>query len=254
MSVLMASPAPDQSAEIALLRSLLAALEDGDPRTIEIAQGKIFGLHQATVQLFVESRLRELPRAISEEVFANVALRISLVLRSVEKVRRAIREGTIGSLFFTIAKNELSEFWRERPRYKEDHRSAPADDPEAEAPVRLVHDPIDAIADDEAVGSIIAIVGGPGGFDGLLLELTVIAGLKLKEVEALLVSAERSASGLTNREAGALLGIDPQLVGQYLELIRECPGARVMSLNALKVAVHRARRRAAEDWSDGLCD
>jgi hypothetical protein len=87
-----------------------------------------------------------------------------------------------------------------------------------------------------------------------LFDLTIFAGFKLREIEVLLALAERSDSEAINQEAGALLGIKSQLAGQYLELIRECPSARPMSLAGLKVAVHRARRRAAESWPDGLCD
>ncbi len=253
----MASPAPRETAEIALLKALLAALEGGDSQVIEIAQGKIFGLHQARLQVFVESRLRGQSRTVGEEVFANVAARVAKTLSSAESIRGAIREGSIAPLLFTIAKGELADFWSNCRRYRDDHRTISASDPEAEAPVRVVsfnRDPIAELADEEAVGSIFELVGGPGGFDGLLLELTVVAGLKLREVETLLVLAERSDREASNREAGALLGIDPLLVAQYLDLIRECRGARVMSLNALKVAVHRARRRAGEDDSDGLCE
>lgn len=247
MDLKMAVAQPSQSIDGALAARLGAALERCDTTEIELTQGKIFGLHAPSLSLFVAARLASRPRTHGEEVFGQAALKIFSALQSAEKVRKVGPGGSFAPLFFTITRHEIADYWRGRPPYGEDRRSVSGIDAaviDQLHSVETIEDLHKEAADAEQAASIMDAVGGLKGLDGLLLELTIVAGLRLVDVEKLLHLAELPDAEAATQDAAALLDVDPILAGQYLELIRECPSARSMSYNALKVAVHRARRRA----------
>lgn len=248
MSMLMSDGESRPPRESELAERLLAALDCCDEDEIMRLQGMIFGLHFGKLRAFVAGRMCGVPAAHVEEVFGEAATKMFLTLLDPERVRWVHGDRSFAQLFFTIARRETVEYWRGRSPYGDRARGFEREDSrgiEEIASVDVIEELLEEGTRIREAGAIMRAIGGVKGFDGLLLELTVIAEIKLKHVEQLLVLAEERNHGEAARKAGILLDTKPLLAGQYLELIRECPSARPMSYNALKVAVHRARKRAA---------
>lgn len=243
----MASPSkPDPCDEHSLAERLLAALEKGDVDEARLIQGEILGLHLAKLRLFAASLLKGRPEVHLEEVFGNAAERMFVELDRPPKVAWARDVGSFWPLMSRIVKDAAIDYWRGRGPYKDDRRTTSGVQPglieaaELEDPVADLLD-ADAFAADAA--RVLEAVGGAKTLDGLLLILIDLRGIPLKKVERLLVLAEQTDRGAALRKAAALLAAREDEASQYLDLIRECPSARPMTYNALRVAIHRARRR-----------
>jgi hypothetical protein len=246
MNAIVPLASPDPAAEHELATRLLAALEDCRTDEIEVLQGMIIGRHFAKLRTYVAAHVSGVPRADAEEVFAEATAAMFLALFDPKTVAWVEPGRSFSPLFFKIAGREVAEYWRGRPPYKEDRRARAGIDAAALAAADrhafrrwLIEEATDADG-----GAVNAGLAGLGGLDGLLLELTAVCELTLKQVEGLLRLAEEEDGRAAIEQASALLDVNPILAEQYLTLVRECPTARQMSYGALKVAVHRARRRA----------
>lgn len=246
MSMSPGGAAPPDESELA--ERLLVALDECESDEIARLQGTIFGLHFAKLRAYVAARMTGVPAAHVEEVFAEAAAEMFVTLMDPESVRWVQPGRSFAQLFFTIARRETVEYWRGRPPYGDRSHLSGDGDPRGIDEMCSV-DTIEELVEESALvleaGAIMEALGGAKGLDGLLLELTIVADIKLKDVEQLLVLAEERDREEATQKAAIRLDIVPVLAAQYLELIRECPSARPMSYNALKVAVHRARKRAA---------
>jgi hypothetical protein len=249
MSLSISSEGSVPPSESELAERLLVALDRCEGNEIERLQGKIFGLHFGKLRAFVAARMCGVPAAHVEEVFGEAAAKMFLTLLDAERVRWVQGDRSFAQLFFTIARRETIDYWRGRPPYGDRSRVSGDSDPRAIDEIYSV-DTIEELVDESALiqeaSAIMEALGGVKGLDGLLLELTIVADIKLKDVEQLFVLADEGNREEADQKAATLLDVVPVLAAQYLELIRECPSARPMSYNALKVAVHRARRRAGD--------
>jgi DNA-directed RNA polymerase specialized sigma24 family protein len=230
--------------ESELAHRLLVALAECDSDAITRLQGTIFGLHFGKLRAYVSARMDGVSDNHAEEVFGEAAEKMLLTLLDPERVERVKPGNSFAPLFFTIAKREVANYWRGRPPYKEDRRPIETNLTEKTQSIATAENPYEKTSHFERAEALMEALGGIQGFDGLLLELTVMSDIRLKDVEQLLPLAEAEDAAAATASAAALLDIHPILAEQYLTLIRECPSARPMSYNALKVAVHRARRRA----------
>jgi DNA-directed RNA polymerase specialized sigma24 family protein len=246
MSMPMSDEGSGPLSESEMAERLLVALDQCQGDEIERLQGQVFGLHFGKLRAFVAGRMRDVPAAQVEEIFSEAATKMFLTLLDPERVRWVRGDRSFAQLFFTIARREMADYWRGRPPYGDRLRVSGGDPRELDEICSV--DTIEELVEENALireaGAIMKALGGVKGLDGLLLELTVVAGIKLKDVERLLVLADEGNREEAVRKAALRLDIAPVLAAQYLELIRECPSARTMSYNALKVAVHRARKRA----------
>jgi DNA-directed RNA polymerase specialized sigma24 family protein len=248
MSATMAFPSkPDPCDERALAERLLAALERGDVDEARLIQGGVFGMHRAKLRIFVASLTKGRPEVHIDEVFSNAAERMFVEMGDPKKVRWVLEVGSFRPLLNRIARDEVIDYWRGRKPYADDRRTVSGLRPgqleavEPENPISTLLD-ADAFATDAA--RILTSVGGERTLDGLLLILIDMYGVTLRQFERLLVLAQWADREAAVAEASTLLKGTEEAAAQHLELVRGCRSAHPMNYNALKVALHRARKRA----------
>lgn len=244
-----ANRAVTKPTENVLAERLLAALERGDQAEAAKIQDEIFALHFSALRAQVFDIMRGEPRAHMEEVFSSAAEKMFQALNNPEKVRWVGPGESFLGLLRKIADDEIIEYWRGRPAYRDDRNGRnnllfetcdEEVDPNSDFYAQAAREH-DALA-------ILEAAGGMQSFGGLLLALTM-DGLKLTEIEHMLPLAQREDLDHAAKETADRLGCKEARAAQYLELIRECPSADPRSYEALKLAIYRARQRVANKLS-----
>jgi hypothetical protein len=234
-------------------------MEKEDVDGARLIQGEVFGMHRAKLRLFARSLMSGRPEVHIDEVFNNAAERMFAEMGRPKNVCWALEASSFRPLLNRVVWDETIKYWRGRKPYKDDRRTVTGAHP-AQLEVAELEDPIADLLDAHGFAAdaaqILESVGGSKTLDGLLLVLIDMYGISLRQVERLLVLAEWDDREAALAEAIVLLKAGESEAGQYLELIRECPSAHLMTYNALKVAIHRARKRGRGDLGpenlDGL--
>lgn len=250
----MAFPEPSPPNERALAERLLAALKNDDTVLRKQLEEIIFGLHFPVLRLYVDGKLRGAAAADLEEVFAAAASKMFRALGRPEKVRKVLERGSFAGLFTRIAKDEISEYWRGRPPYGRRDRASLQLDSGIED--RHATDPHEQVVRDGQAAAIARAVDRLESFDVLLIELTADAGIPPRLVERLLVLAEATDADGAASEAAELLDLAEAPAAAILAQIRDCPAARPLTRNALKMKTLRVRRKVQrrleeEGWGPG---